>query len=438
MVRSRINPKALRPWLAALACATLFVLALPCTAGAQEPVDPKAFARGINISDYLAYPDGKGWPLFTGPDAEVGDADLRLLADMGVTFVRLPVEPGPFLEATPEQAAELDARLLTFLKMAKSHGLAIIITGFARHELPPWSPENILRAPDAPAFRRYGEFLVHLARLAGQVPGAKIALELMNEPQPDCKLESGPDWTELQRILYGKLRTAAPRLTLVLTTGCWSSPDGLEHLDMTGYDENTLVDLHYYEPFSYTHQGATWTLPELKYLSGLSFPARETKREKAREAIARLALALHPNDRQEQTRAYSTGTAKLEDYLRKAPDGESIAHNMAWIGEWADQREIARERIVIGEFGVLQPHPESGAEEDGSRMRWLAALSAAAGREGFGRAVWGYNGRFATFDRRNPRPEDRANIEALGLKFPEKRGDAGPTIDRTRAKPAGR
>jgi len=430
-------PNARQPWLAAMACAALLVLALPSLALAQEPADPKAFSRGINISDYLAYPEGKGWPLFTGPDAEVGDADLRLLADMGLTFIRLPVEPGPFLDAAPEQRAELDARLATFLKRAKSHRLAVILTGFARHELSPWSPEDILRAPDAPRFKQYAEFLAHLAGLAGQVQGAEVALELMNEPQPDCKLETGTDWTEFQRDLYGQLRRAAPRLTLVLTPGCWSSLRGLEHLDMAGYDENTLVDIHYYEPFSYTHQGATWTLPELKYTGGLSFPARETKRDKARAAISRLAVAYHPDDRQAQARAYAMGTAKLEDYLRRAPDGKDIVEDMARIGAWADKQGIARERVIIGEFGVLQPHPESGATDDGSRARWLAALVAAAAQEGFGRGVWGYDGRFATFDRRNPQPEDRATIEALGLTFPEKRGDASPADSRSPVRPAG-
>lgn len=427
---------AFRPWLAAMICAVL-ILTMPCVAKAQTPARPEAFARGINISDYLAYPDGKDWPLFTGPDAEVSDADLRLLAGMGFTFVRLPVEPGPFLDAAPERLAQLEDRLLAFLRRARAHGLAVLIAGFARHELPPWSPADILEDAKGAAFARYADFLARLADIAGRADGGDIALELMNEPQPDCLREDGTDWTQFQRGLYDRLRETASDLTIVLTPGCWSGLRGLKHLDMTGYDANTLVDIHYYEPFSYTHQSATWTLPELKALAGLSFPARGTDTDKARAGISRLAVALHPDDRAAQRLAWSRASEKLDAYLRADADGAAVAADMKRIAEWADAQGVARGRIVIGEFGALAPHPESGLDDDGSRARWLKAVADAADAQGFGRAVWGYNGRFATFDRRAPRPEDRNNLEALGLAFPDDRGGVNPGLDPGREKAAG-
>lgn len=426
MVHSRKDSRAgrrLQAWLVALLC-VLLPAAGGGTARAQEPADPKAFARGMNVADYLAYPDGEGWPLFVGPDAEVTDADLKQLAEIGFTYVRLPVEPGPFLQPKPAQVEELERRLLWILERAHAHGLAVMITGFARHEMPPWRPEDILKGPDAPSFNRYAGFLLRLAALAGQVPGARVALELMNEPQPECLREGAREWTVLQRALYERLRAAAPRLTLALTTGCWASLRGLEHLDMSGYDANTLVDIHYYEPFSFTHQSATWTLPELKYLGGLSFPARETRHEEARAAISRLAVALHPTDRRAQRLGYSMGTQKLEAYLREDANAARIARDMGRIGEWADSQGVARERIVIGEFGALKPHPESGAKDDGSRARWFAAVSGAARDQGFGWAVWGYSGQFSVFHRRAPQPQDAENLKALGLNAPQHDPDA--------------
>lgn len=423
--RRRMTRLPALAWLAAWLC----LLAMTPLA-AREPAKPEAFARGMNIADYLAYPDGESWPLFIGPDAEVTDADLRQLAEIGFTFIRLPVEPGPFLDSGPAHVTALERRFVSILKGAHANGLAVMVTGFARHEMPPWRPEDILQGPGAPAFKRYAAFLARLAELTLEVPEATVALEPMNEPQPECEFMGSNDWSVMQRELYTRLRAASARLTLVLTTGCWASLRGLKHLDMKDYDANTLVDIHYYEPFSYTHQGATWTLPELKYTGGLSFPARDTDKARAREAISRLAVSYFPSDRREQRRAYAAAAGKLEAYMREDMDAVSISRDMVRIGEWADKAGVARNRIVIGEFGALKPHPKAGIEEDGSRARWLRAISGAAGHEGFGWAVWGYSSRFAIFDRHDPKPGDAANLKALGLEppvpgKPEGRGSAG-------------
>jgi endoglucanase len=263
-------------------CCLLAIATLAVPARAQRAVPGTAFARGINIAEYLAYPDGEEWPLFRGRRAEVTDAEFKRLARTDLTFIRLPVEPGPFLDLPPVQVAQLERRYTDFLTRAGAAGLAVMVAGFPRHEKPPWRPEDILAENGTPVFARYTGFLTRLATLLQAVPGTTTARELMNEPQPECTLETGTDWTVRQRELHARLRAAAPDLTLVITGGCWSGIDGLETLDMAGYDANTLVDIHYYEPFAFTHQGATWTLPELKYLGGLSFPANRTDRTRAR------------------------------------------------------------------------------------------------------------------------------------------------------------
>ena len=402
--------------LSALLAIAVGVVLLFSAVRAEQAPGTTAFSRGINIGDYLAYPEADEWPLFRGHRAVITNADLERLATAGFTYIRLPVEPGPFLDLPPHHVAELEKRLTDFVALAHSAGLAVIVTGFARHETPPWRPEDILREPGAPAFKRYGAWLERLAALLRDFPAAKTALELMNEPQPDCVRKGGEDWTLLQHRLYARVRKTAPTLKIVLTTGCWSSIDGLETLDMADYDRNTLVDFHFYEPFSFTHQGATWTLPELKYLAGLAFPARETDKEKVREAIARLAVALHPSDRRQQRIAYGMGVGKLDAYLREDPGAASVASQFARVAKWADGMGVARKRIILGEFGALRPLPEAKISDEGSRARWLETIRKTAENFGFGWALWAYHASFGLLANGEKGPFDNSMVRALGLK----------------------
>lgn len=302
--------------------------------------------------------------------------------------------------------AQLERRFTSFLTRAGAAGLAVMVAGFPRHEKPPWRPEDILAENGTPVFARYTGFLTRLATLLQAVPGTTTALELMNEPQPECTLETGTDWTVRQRELHARLRAAAPDLTLVVTGGCWSGIDGLETLDMAGYDANTLVDIHYYEPFALTHQGATWTLPELKYLGGLSFPANRTDRTKAREATARLAVARQPVAPRAQRLALSLATQKLHAYLRSDPGPGTVSWHMDRIAQWAEKARIAPGRIIIGEFGALRPLPESKAGDDGSRNRWLETVLTAVKSRGFGWSLWAYHGAFGLLANGEPGPLD--------------------------------
>ena len=419
MVPTRRFPLSFLSTLLGLVLIAEMAFVSSAAAQAQERASHKnAFSRGINLGDYLAYPESETWPIFTGTRAATSDAELKRLAATGLTFIRLPVEPAPFLNRPAEQVAALEQRLKRFIARATDAGLAVMVAGFPRHEIPPWRPEDILEHPEGKAFERYRGFLLRLAAILQSMTGATIALELMNEPQPECSLKPAHDWTQMQKRLYARVRAAAPDLTLVLTPACWSGIDGLETLDMAGYDRNTLVDVHFYEPFSFTHQGAGWTLAELKYLGGLDFPARLTEAAKVREAIARLAVARHPGAKRAQRQAYAMGTRALAAYMRADADEETVARRIGKIAQWADGQGIDRHRIVLGEFGALRSAPDAAIAENGGRARWLAATHKAAESNGFGWGLWAYHSRFGLLANGEDGALDAQMLRALGLTRP--------------------
>lgn len=402
----------------ALASAALVAVTLALSLAASVPVrasdsgEPPVFRRGINIGDYLAYPQSPEWPIFRGNRATITDGELERFAALGFDFVRLPVEPGPMIDRSPAEIAELEARLVTFIRRAHARKLGVVVTGFARHETPRWKAADIVARADGPELARYTAFLRRLASLLAPVATGRVALELMNEPQPACRRTDGPDWTEIQRTLHAAVRATAPLLALVVTPGCWSKLEGLPHLDMSPFDTRTLVDVHYYEPFKFTHQAATWTLPELRYMAGVSFPARSTDKGRASDASARLFLA-----RKGEGGANGlVPTLKLLDaYVRENADEAGVARDIAAIGRWADRQRLDRRRVILGEFGALRLPPEAAVTDDGSRARWLATVRRAAEKERLGWALWSYHSIFGLLEDEGSGRLDAGMVEALGL-----------------------
>ena len=391
-------------WLMALAAFTM-------PAGAES-----GFRRGVNLGDYLAYPTSEAWPIFRGPRAATTDAELSRLAAAGFDFVRLAVEPSPFLDRSPGEVQALEDRLVDIVQRITAAGMKVMLSGWARHEsTTSWRAEQILETRNGEAFERYLSFLQRIVVLLRDVPADRWALEPMNEPQVACLRTSGPDWAEFQRSVYRALRAMAPSLTIVLTPGCWSAIRGLVHLDLTGYDARTLVDLHFYEPHSFTHQGTSWGEDSLKALTGLAFPPSLTDRHAAIDASARLF----------QARGDKAGAAGFAQTLREIDayikDDHGIAHIARRFGEakaWADREGVAPSRIVIGEFGAWRQPPEAKAADDGSRNRWLETVRKAAEAQGFGWALYAYHSDFGLVLDDLTAKWDDTMLPPLGLRQP--------------------
>lgn len=398
----------------------LLGLILGCAGGneaaAQRSAAPAPFKRGINIGDYLAYPGSDEWPIFRGPRAETSDAELTRLANAGFDFVRLAVEPSPFLDRSPGDVQAMERRLVAFVQRIVATGMRVMIAGWARHESTPrWRALQIIATRDSAELRAYVGFLKRIVVLLRDIPQDRWVLEPMNEPQVVCRRTDGPDWTIIQRDIYQELRAVAPTLTIVVTPGCWSAIRALEHLDMAGYDARTLVDVHYYEPHSFTHQGTTWGNDALKALGGLSFPPQLTNRKAATEASARLFEARGANG---GAAAFVPTLREIDDYIETNRDAAYIAKRMAEAKAWAARQRVDTSRIIVGEFGAFRQPAEAKAPDDGSRLRWLATVRKAAEAQGFGWALFAYHSPFGLVTDDARATWDTPMLPALGLTGP--------------------
>jgi endoglucanase len=97
---------------------------------------------------------------------------------------------------------------------------------------------------------------------------AGVAFELLNEPKDAATTTAmNPIYAEVIR----QIRRSNPTRTIFVGPGKWNQVGELPGLRLPDDDENLIVTLHCYDPFYFTHQGATWSGPDTK-VKGIRFP----------------------------------------------------------------------------------------------------------------------------------------------------------------------
>jgi hypothetical protein len=73
------------------------------------------------------------------------------------------------------------------------------------------------------------------------------------------------------RTILAIVRQTNPTRRVIIGPTQWNSREKLDTLKLPENDRNILVTFHYYDPFHFTHQGATWAGEEVKKLSGITW-----------------------------------------------------------------------------------------------------------------------------------------------------------------------
>ncbi|MBA3446860.1 MAG: cellulase family glycosylhydrolase, partial [Pseudaminobacter sp.] len=318
--------------------------------------------RGINLDIWTTWPGEEQWdrPEVILPYPEwrktVGADELRLLKDAGFDFVRIPVEPSPFLsDRTLGLRDRLFTSVLESVRLVNSAGLKAIVD---MHLIPAGDEalgmERVMNEPEL--FDAYVELVRKMARTLSKEDPALVAFEPMNEPGIECEADEVDLWRERQTRLFAAARASATQLTLILTGGCMSSAEGLATLDPGNIpDDNIIWTFHSYWPFLLTHQGATWAGDFIRYVTGLPYPLDSVPRaeldvalEKIREKIAAEA----PWSRKSGMLAY------LDEQVASMDTGEELSAIMDepfdTVTNWAKEHGVSPENIFLGEFGMIR------------------------------------------------------------------------------------
>jgi aryl-phospho-beta-D-glucosidase BglC (GH1 family) len=308
--------------------------------------------------------------------------DIALMHSMGFDHVRLSIDGDELLRAAPPNGlnasflAELDAAVHTML----DNHLRVIVDvhpsdGFKQQ----------LSTDDGAAARFVALWSALAGHFASSDPG-RVFFEVLNEPE----FTDAQQWSQLQTRAIGAIRQVAPQHTIIVTPPRYSGLTDLLPFEPVS-DPNVIYPFHDYEPFPFTHQGATWTSPQVRPLRRVPYPSTP-------EDIA-------TNLTQEPT---LLDQHWITEYGLNRWDRSRIQTELGFAAKWAAEHHVP---VYCGEFGVYKPYADPAM-----RAAWLHDTRTALEQYGIGWAVWDYQGSFAIVDKVNgSATPDAALAEALGL-----------------------
>ncbi len=370
------------------------VAALLGVAMSARPTDAGLmFSRGIGMSHVMAWAavaPGPARQFVFPPFTDVSDAqfaaELETLRRTGFEFVRFAVDPGPFLQFQGPRRDRLDGILIDRVNLILSSGLAVIVDFHPSDMQPDYTAQRLTAGTGSAVFQSYLRLVERTARLLGGLRSAKVAFELMNEP-PVLQ----PDWQPMLEQAFAAARRGSRTLTIVLEGGHEASASALMKMNTTPFagDPAVIYSFHYYDPYQFTHQGASWN--PARYLADVPYPARARPLDASLTATA-ASIAAADLSSAKKALAYQDAQARLENYRASGFDSRTIAADFAQIARWAKSRGIAADRILLGEFGANRTALQRSGERAAERAQWFHDVSRAAQANGFGWAAWAYRG----------------------------------------------
>jgi endoglucanase len=384
-------------------------------AHAEDAATGAGFRRGIAIAHELAWAAVEPAPsrAFVFPPFPAStrplEAELKALRRTGFDFVRLAVDPGPFLQFRGSRRDRLDDMLMERVRLILSSGLSVIVDFHPSDLQPEYLAEALTRGVDVPVFQDYLRLLARTAALLDRLQSRGVALEIMNEPPA-----TPGRWQPMIEAAYKAVREQAPHLLLVLDGGDEGSADGLVALTQFGSDPAALLSFHYYDPYQFTHQGAPWVAA--RYLADVPYPARARPLQQSLDASAAL-IASSDLPVSQRPAAILDARQRLDSYRRSSFDRGTIAQSFDRIAQWARDHRVAPSRIILGEFGTRRPDGRLGEIRNGERAQWFRDVREEAEARGFIWAAWVYRGSggFSLLRDEESTELDPAVIAALGL-----------------------
>jgi hypothetical protein len=392
-----------------------------------------AVGRAINIAQWFTWPryespgSGISWPPYRETPRPPNALELEALRKAGFETVRLPVDPGPFMVFQGERRDAVYGILFEAIRRIRTAGLNVIVDFHPNSRHAVWGQNAIVAGMEAPAFIAFANAVEEMARRLQASKHDNIAFELINEPRLKCKGAEQELWQRMMARLIERARAGSGTLPLIVTGACISTPEGLMALDPSGFGDrsNLIYTFHYYEPFTFSHQGAQFIPWPDKYLDEVPWPAGSRPIEQPLALIPDRVKAAAGLDEAARAKALTGAEANLRRFYTSGAGAALVQKRFADVRRWADGHGIAPKNIFIGEFGVWRKHANFPGARCEDRVHWLSDVRTAAEKEGFTWAYFNYDGPFGIVASDTDRTLDPAVLGALGMKRDGKCAGAG-------------
>jgi endoglucanase len=255
-----------------LAIALVTLASLP----AQAETNSLPVGRCVNMGNHLEAPSEGAWG-----GRKIADDDFEIIAHAGFNTIRLPVRWST--HAGDKSPYTIDPAFMARVKQvvgnARAAGLNVILNS---HHF-----EEIHSDPSDANIAKLAGMWTQIAAAFADQPNDKLWFEIENEPHDKF------NDSNLLRVLnpsLAEIRKTNPDRPVIIGGEFWSGINSLKTLRLPD-DPNIVPTFHYYDPFDFTHQGATWVSPSPKmgriYGSTQDEASLKADVQKVRDYIAR-------------------------------------------------------------------------------------------------------------------------------------------------------
>ncbi|MEI8138967.1 MAG: cellulase family glycosylhydrolase [bacterium] len=285
--------------------------------------------RGVNLGNALEAPADGAWGVM------LKESYFAQIKDAGFDTVRIPVRWSAFADATPPY--RIDPKFFAKVDWAVHQALKQQLhTVLNMHHY-----DELLDQPEAHRAR----FLALWKQIAEHYKNEppELLFELLNEPRGNLLADK---WNRLLVETLAVVRPSNPTREIVIGPVGWNGISELKDLVLPEQDRHLIVTFHYYSPFAFTHQGASWVGPDAKQWLGTRW----------------------------------TGTTA---------EKQAIEHDFDVAIAWAVEH---RRPLYLGEFGAFNKAPME------SRERWTRFVAATAMKRKMGYTYWEFCSGFGVYD----------------------------------------
>ncbi len=288
----------------------------------------QSLGRGINLGNALEAPKEGEWGVTLKEDY------FRAIKEAGFDSVRLPVKWSAHAQAESPYTIdpEFFERVDWAIDQALKNKLNIVVNVHHYGEMDTDPDQHLPRLI---------AFWEQIGKRYKDQP-ASVYFELLNEPHDKLVDDK---WNDVAAKLLATVRKTNSTRPVIIGPPFWNGIWALDKLKLP-QDENVIVTVHYYEPFKFTHQGASWAEGSAAW--------KGTK---------------------------WTGSEAEEAAVRKSFDQAAA---------WGKKHN---KPIYLGEFGAY-----SQADME-SRARWTKFITDEAEKRDFSWAYWEFCAGFGAYDR---------------------------------------
>lgn len=264
----------------------------------------------------------------------IKDEYFEKIADAGFDFVRVPIRWSSHMNNSAIIDNSFFERVDHVVNKALECGLGVIINVHHFNAVCNDPNNNIGKL-----YRIWEQLSEHYADMP-----QNVVFEPLNEPNGE--LTSNIDtWNAVQNKCIDIIRKKNPTRKIIVT-GIWGGHTALTPLTLPKNDRNLIATVHYYAPFEFTHQGASWVDGMDKYL-GTKWNGTES-------------------------------------------EVRIIDNHFKQIKAWSEAMSIP---VLVGEFGAYEK-----ADME-SRIRWTECVRETCEKYGFAWSYWEFNAGYGIYDR---------------------------------------